>query len=51
MYVLSGLYESLLLHNIGNAKNDFMFSLNLCGVDEKANVLLMGQWIKMIGDP
>ena len=34
-----GFYVSLLLHNIGNAINDFMFSLNLSVVDEKANIL------------
>ena len=51
MYVLSGCYVSLLLHNIRNAKNDFMFSLNLSSVDEQANILLRGRWIKKFGDP
>ena len=32
-------YVSVLLDNIGNAKNDFMLSLNLSRVDEKANIL------------
>ena len=36
MQILSGVYVSSLLHNIGNAKNDFMFTLNLFGVNEKA---------------
>ena len=39
MYISSGIYIYLLLHNIGNDKNDFMFSLNLFRVDEKANIL------------
>ena len=28
MYVTSGVYVSLLLHNIGNSRNVFMFYLN-----------------------
>ena len=35
MYVLSCFYESLLEHNIGNAKNDFKSSLNFLGLMRK----------------
>ena len=38
------------MHKIGNGKNYFIISLNLSGVDEKANIPLWGQWIKLFWD-
>ena len=43
MYISSGSYVGLLLQIIWNAKDDFMSSLNLSGIDEKANILWRGQ--------
>ena len=48
---LSGFYVSLLMHNIVNARNNFMFALNLSGDDEKSNILCGGRWINTFGEP
>ena len=46
----SGFHACLLLHNIRNAKNYLLLSLNLSGVNEEAHILCIGGWIKTFGD-
>ena len=48
---MSDIYVNPLLHNNGNVKYDFRFSLDLSGVGEKADILRRDQWFKSIGTP